>query len=705
MGASTTGRPRLAQIPALDGLRGLAVIAVLLFHGGLAWATGGFLGVDVFFVLSGFLITSLLLGEQRATGTIGLGGFWARRARRLLPALVLVIAVVAVATPLFDPAAQVSLRGDALAALGYVANWRFVLAGADYFGRTAAESPLNHLWSLAIEEQFYLLWPLVLLAVARGRQAAVWVGTVAAVGAGASAATMVLLHRGAEDVNRVYYGTDTRVHTVLIGAALAALLAPRLGQSPTADDWPQPLRLLLGLVALVAAGNLICAVALVDGDQSWLYEGGLPLFSVAAALVIAQGVLVPNGLMGIALSLSPLRTVGRLSYGLYLWHWPIYLLLTASRTGLSGPALLVLRLVATFAVAFASDQLLERPFRAGWLRGWRFGTLAPAAGVGAAAIVLAGTIGVTGVGAPDIETALATTGAGPQPRASATPSTAVRPVAARVRAPGEPVKVLVLGDSVGLTIADGMRGETEKAGVAMTQAALLGCGVVRGGPLMYFGGEQPDPPACPEWPAHWLGALEAQNPDVALVVVGRWEVVDRFRDGRWAHLGEPDFDRYVESELERAVTTASSRGAKVVFATAPYYFRGERRDGGRWPEDNPERVDRVNALIRTVANRHTGIASVVELGAKTAKDGGYTRSLEGVQLRSDGVHFTRSGARWLAPWLLPQLTALGPPVRGEAPGPSTTAPRSGVTTTTRATTTRATTTSKATTTTRAAVRR
>lgn len=678
MSDAATRKPRLARIPALDGLRGLAVVAVLLFHGGLSWATGGFLGVDVFFVLSGFLITSLLLAEQRSTGTIGLGGFWARRARRLLPAVLLVIAAVAAAASLFDPSSQVSLRADALAALGYVANWRFVAEGADYFGRTAADSPLNHLWSLAIEEQFYVFWPVVVLAVARGRRAATWVGVTAATGAVASVAAMVLLHRGSDDVSRVYYGTDTRVHTVLIGAALAALLAPRpiwagaaagwpgatgLVAPPTAAGWPRPLRVLLDLLTALAAVNLVAGVALVDGGLEWLYEGGLPVFSLAAAVLIAAAVLVPHGLVARALALEPLGFVGRLSYGLYLWHWPLYLLLTADRTGLSGPALLVVRLVATFAAAVASDRLLERPIRQGRLPGWRAGAALPIAAASTAAIVLFATFGIAESGAPDAETALRS-GAplGPLVTAAAPSGASPRSVPVRTRAPGEPVKVLALGDSVALTLAQPLVNQALRSGIALSHAALLGCGVARGGPLRYVGDEQEEPPACPTWPAQWSQSLKIHDPDVVLIVIGRWEVVDRFWQGRWTRLGDPEFDRYIETELEQAVATATELGARVAFNTAPYYSRGEQRDGSPWPEDNPLRVDRLNELVRQVAAGHPGVVTVVDLGARTAKAGAYTRSLDGVQLRYDGVHLTPVGARSLAPWLLPQLEALGPPV-------------------------------------------
>ena len=226
--ASTRSHPTIPYQPALDGLRGAAVAAVLLFHGG--HLTGGYLGVDAFFVLSGYLITSLLVEELATTGTVSLLGFWGRRLRRLLPALLLVLLAVAAYAAVVAPADQLAaIRGDALATLGYVANWRQVFTGNDYFALFASPSPLQHTWSLAIEEQFYLVWPLVMLALNRRRSArAVARRTLALslVLAAASFVTMLALADPADNT-RVYYGTDTRAASILIGAALAAWVAMR----------------------------------------------------------------------------------------------------------------------------------------------------------------------------------------------------------------------------------------------------------------------------------------------------------------------------------------------------------------------------------------------------------------------------------------------------------------------------------------------
>ncbi|RQX06450.1 acyltransferase family protein, partial [Micromonospora globispora] len=232
---SRTATPRIAYQPALDGVRALAVAAVLAFHGGVAALPGGFLGVDAFFVLSGFLITSLLLAEHRDAGRIDLVAFWGRRVRRLLPALLLVLVVVLLVSRQLMPGTELgALRWDALAALGYVANWRMANRGGDYFAATGSPSPLQHTWSLGIEEQFYLVWPLLLIVLlawaARRRRLGVAL-LVILVGAVGSALAAALLF-APDAVDRVYYGTDTRAVALLVGAALAVLLARRVPAQP-----------------------------------------------------------------------------------------------------------------------------------------------------------------------------------------------------------------------------------------------------------------------------------------------------------------------------------------------------------------------------------------------------------------------------------------------------------------------------------------
>lgn len=373
----------LAYMPALDGLRGLAVAAVLAFHTG--HFSGGFLGVDLFFVLSGFLITSLLMAEWRATGTIDLRRFWARRARRLLPALFVVLAaVVAYAAVLAAPDELAAIRGDVLATLGYVANWEHIVGSTGEASPFAVLSPLEHTWSLAIEEQFYLVWPLLVtavLALAAGPSRCL-LGVVAVLGAG-SALVMAVLS-DPSDPARAQFGTDTRALPILAGAGLALVLH-RWGplRSPRARRDV--------IAGLAAAAALAAAWIVAFGTDDGLYRGGFVLFALAAVIVVAAAAQPEQGPLGRALSFAPLRALGLISYGLYLWHWPVYVVLSASRTGLDGWALNGLRVGVSLALAVASYHVVERPVRSGALRG-RGAWVAALASVGA---IVAGTLVAT----------------------------------------------------------------------------------------------------------------------------------------------------------------------------------------------------------------------------------------------------------------------------------------------------------------------
>ena len=343
-------KPRLAYQPALDGVRAVAVAMVLLFHGGVEWMRGGYIGVSIFFTLSGYLITSLLLAESNATGSVRAGAFLARRARRLLPASAVCILGVALCSRygLLDGVAN--LRRDLLGAAFQVQNW-VLLASDDSYTEVLAtvggqRSPLEHYWSLAIEEQFYWMWPLVFgwLATRRRDRLMGWLTglTVAAV----VAAPLIAFVWGSD---AAYWATPARLAEILFGAWLAVALTGRsLGASSAR-------------LAPLALGALVLAAILLPADGGLMYRGGLPLIGAASALLIA-GLQAPGRLRGL-LALAPLVGLGRISYGVYLYHWPIYVILDEARTGLSGPALLGLRVALTLLAATLSFVLIERPIR------------------------------------------------------------------------------------------------------------------------------------------------------------------------------------------------------------------------------------------------------------------------------------------------------------------------------------------------------
>jgi peptidoglycan/LPS O-acetylase OafA/YrhL len=349
-------------MPGLDGLRALAVLAVIAYHLELGWAQGGLLGVGVFFTLSGYLITDLLLGQRDAVGHLRLGDFWLRRARRLLPALFLMVAVVVAWVTLFDRSQLPALRGYVVAAAVYMSNWWNIVRHASYFSRFGPPPPLDHLWSLAVEEQFYLVWPFLLwlgLRYARGRYRIAGL-TLAA--AALSATVMALLYQPGIDPTRVYEGTDTRAFGLLVGAALAMVWPSRRLRT----DLTLRRRLLLdgaGVVGLVVIALLIWRT---NQYSPFLYRGGIVLLSVATVSVVAA-LAHPASWLGPALGWAPLRWLGVRSYGIYLWHFPVIVLTTPTVQRKANLPLEILQVGATIAVAALSWRFVEEPIRRGAL--------------------------------------------------------------------------------------------------------------------------------------------------------------------------------------------------------------------------------------------------------------------------------------------------------------------------------------------------
>jgi peptidoglycan/LPS O-acetylase OafA/YrhL len=355
----------LGYLPALDGLRAVAVGAVLLYHADLGSFTGGFLGVDVFFVLSGYLITCVLLDSRRTTGRIGLGRFYLRRARRLLPALLVMLAAVCVYVVVFLPDEAAKLRDDILSALTYVMNWHLIFQDQPYFDTIGRAPFLQHLWSLAVEEQFYLLWPVLLgagLVAFRNQRERLAIAILAL--AGISTLLMAVLYEPGADPSRVYYGTDTHASGLLIGAALAVLWPPWRLSTMTGPLTPA----LIDAAGIVGLAVLLGCFMNVSEFDTALYRGGYLVIAIVTAVVIAAVVHPAARFSTAALALAPMRWIGQRSYGIYLWHWPVYLVTRPNLDiALSGFPLLVLRVAITVAIAAASYRFIEIPIREGAL--------------------------------------------------------------------------------------------------------------------------------------------------------------------------------------------------------------------------------------------------------------------------------------------------------------------------------------------------
>ena len=420
----TPARPKSRYIPALDGLRTLAVVAVVLYHLNLTWAQGGLLGVTVFFVLSGYLITRLLINEVSKTGRIDLKSFWIRRIRRLFPAVVTVVVVTCALCTIFNHVMLTKMRPDILPSLLFFNNWWQIAQDVSYFNALGDPSPLTHFWSLAIEEQFYLVWPPLLLAMVSAHMSKPNTRRVVVGLAAASAIAMMVLYNPAADPSRVYYGTDTRVFSLLLGAWMAFIpdrdLAParlvrHLGldrlagsgkrgkgnvdehgkdngsaadasQAPSgalARFWSSPASIdLLGIVGLI---GLAAMVAFTNGYTAFQYRGGTLLCSVLTLMVIAACVQ-PQGMVARALSAEPLVWIGKRSYSIYLWHYPLLLLMNPVANINDTPWWqYILQVLLVVAVAECSHRFIETPFRKGafgrTVSEFRDGTTTPASWV------------------------------------------------------------------------------------------------------------------------------------------------------------------------------------------------------------------------------------------------------------------------------------------------------------------------------------
>jgi peptidoglycan/LPS O-acetylase OafA/YrhL len=669
------------RVAPLDGMRAFAVTAVILYHANPSWAVGGYFGVDVFFVLSGFLITTLLLGEWRGSGGVGLRAFWGRRARRLLPALFVMLAVVGTVSVLLPRVlGSPGLLGDTLATVGYVANWHFISIHANYFATVANPSPLQHTWTLAIEEQFYLIWPLILLVLVggfrrlrrpsgpSGRRRLALVAGMALAGAAASALAMALLTPvGAVSVNRSYYGSDTRAQGLLIGAALAAGCL-WWGPVRTATG-----RRLLGVAGLVGSVGVLVMWRLVPESSALTFHGGFALLALATAGVIACVTLLSRHPVAGFLSLPPLPYLGKISYGMYLWYWPVLLVMTAQRTHLSGVALLAARLAVIVAIAALSFHLVESPIHRGRLAGWRSLVVVPLAALAVSLLPLlmpsasavvpsastaslpftgagasVGVGGVSGAGAGGAAGVVGVVGAAGTVGASAT----------------RPVRVLLVGDSMAGSLGVGLTAVASRYGAEILNEGSPGCSLAEADQVrvLWF----VNPPGTPCQAGNPSGVIDTYrslvrqfDPDV-VVYLARSDTLDTQLDGSWQHLGEATFDFWAEARYDQAITALSSGGAHVVLLTSPYYNSGEEPDGSSWPENDPARVITDNSLLMASARQDPGKASVFNLGALLSPGNQFDTSVGGVTARcSDGVHMTVPGGELVAAKLLPRLVALG----------------------------------------------
>ena len=625
--------------PVLDGLRGVAVVAVVAYHFGRL--SGGFLGVDLFFALSGFLITSLLVRESATTGTIGLRQFWGRRFRRLLPAVTMMIAsVLALLSVWGTPAEQATARTDARWAIPYLANWHLVASARDYWASATSSSVFTHLWSLAIEEQFYVVWPIVAWLVLRNGPRERMLAAVTVVGAAASLVAVAMVHDPAVP-SRVYFGTDTRAFAIFAGALMA--LEPVRGML---GRWHERHR--RAASALVA--SIVACLALawaVGGDHlAVLMAGGLAVHSVLAATLVALVVLRRNGSSGF-LAHPILVWLGQRSYGIYLWHWPVIQILRPRLPDTPAALVDLLVIVITIVVSEVSYRWLEQPIRrrARWAAGGR-ATVATVAVVAVACVAVliapsgrghvaefdAASIGLSATIATFPDVALRLTDQQPKPQ-EPTPEQRTpeqrTPEQPQPQEPApeepqlrEPVRLVAtmlwVGDSVAADLEPAVTAALGAAGVAVTDGAVDGARLVTSGAAD---------------PVELYTEMMAENPvDLVVVQLSLWDSpfsVDELRwSVRWFH------------DLVLAT------GADLVFVTPPP-VRADLIDPGLDRQIHVvrellgETPDRVRLFD---ASAVWGPMMLVDLEGDGAPD-----------RKPDGVHVCPQGAARFAAWLVDAL--------------------------------------------------
>ncbi len=655
---------RLTYQPGLDGLRAVALLGVIAYHAGIDSLQGGFLGVSSFFTLSGFLITSLLLSERLETGGVELGSFWVRRARRLLPAaLVTIVGTVVLAALIADDSQLARLRLDSLSSLFHFSNWRFIVGGDSYGSLFESPSFFRHFWSLAVEEQYYLVFPLLVVGGLRLWQGPGRAFTVA-LGAVAVAAVfwpIAMLAAGAS-TDRLYFGTDTRLGELVLGALLAVWWVRRGHNVPD-----RPATLTAG--AVVALGVLATMWATAHPDDHYLYRGGLSLHAVLTIVVIVAAI-APRGPARAVLSYEPVRRLGVISYGAYLFHWPVLLWLQ-QETAMGPEQRFVLGTVITVGLAELSHRFVEQPIRqgSGGATTRQLWIVAPAS-LAVAALVVGITAWQTPAEAPidfaaaEAELAELVTDSPPAPSTSAAPSTAVPDAEPAVdEDPPEPVtapvRVAGFGDSTALMTGLGVAMWADEHPDQLTMVegeAKLGCGLVSGGIRRLEDREVPVPDECDDWLIDWIDSIQGEDLDVSMVQVGAWDIVDHQLEsgGPFLAIGRDDeYEALLRANLEAAIDALLDHSDLVVLLAHPDIGQG-RLDtvpaGASYPEYDEARSIRWREIVDEAEAANSAVV-VVDLAAWVDDHP------DDLRLRPDGVHFSYESTREVADWLAPEILA------------------------------------------------
>jgi len=628
-------------MPGLDGLRAIAVAAVVIYHLWPDALPAGFLGVSMFFTLSGFLITRLLLLDHAHTGGISLRRFWVRRFRRLMPAALVVLVAIS-ALWLVTAWMTRTISGDITAALLYVANWRFLFTGSAY-GASTETSPVLHFWSLAIEEQFYLVYPLAVWGVLRWKRSSIF--SVGILLGGLLAVSLIYIGLNSGDQLVVYYSTFSRAAELLIGGLLA--VATAIWPLDRIRSWIRP-------VGVASALALVFLMFRTDVYTSLYFEGGLAAIALLSAAVILAA--TRGGSFERALSIKPLLWLGLISYAVYLIHWP--LLMAMREAGITAWLVSLATVVGTLVLASLSGRLLEWPIReARWVRPRPALLVAPALTL----VLLLCLIGSRTSPATAIDYAGAQASLDQLTETAATAIPApVDPAAVAAPAAPRPLSLAFFGDSTALMLAVG----AGNAGPGLQIAgdwSRLGCTISRHGELKGFTTSDKGPPGSVEhcdWTTAWPETIPAGGVDRAIVYAGFWDTLPRRVPGvftGWQTIEDEVYRDYLRSEMNAATETLHTAGAaKVVWLTLAPNTKENNATNAR-------RVELYNALVDQTVAVHPDYAVKIDLG-------GYLTG-PGKSLRLDGVHVSpQTGATLWNDWLLQQIVNAASDSSGRDPG-------------------------------------
>lgn len=631
--------------PALDGLRGAGISVMLLYHLDLGVGSGAFLALSMFFTLSGFLIGSQLLDAQLHRGGIDFRRFWERRIRRLMPASTLALLAAALYTGLLARPDEVpAFSGDIVASLFYVPNWRFVVTGQTYEAMFITPSPVQHFWSLGVEEQFYVALPLMIaLLVGRGHVRRFVVVLVVLIAS--STAWMAALRAPGSSLGHAYYGTDARAAELLVGV----LLGLWVGGTRMLDGERTKLTLnVLGGISLLA---MLILWNTTSETQLWFYRGGaLGYSSICAAIMLA---CLVGGPVARLLSLRPLTYLGDVSYGLYVYHWPIYLAIDRADLTACGHVAAILKLGSTLAVAIASYHLVERPIRSRRaLIGPRQWWAPPVA----MAIVLSASLVLVGLRAeegPPLE--LRTVDVGGVTHGA-------REIFASPRGPDTRPRVLLAGNSLATGVGLGLQQWGDETGLAEVEVwSVPGCGLLqrpirRKNPLKAEKAERMTArcrelnDALSDWPGH--------PPDIVVLLFGGRDLgpgtIDE--DGGPTQPGDAIFDDRLVERYTEVADHFIDLGAHVVWLTFPCADRERNRSREPISLESPIIRHYNDALLPRVHASRPGTTSVLDLERHVCPREAFEATIGGVQnARPDGTHFSAEGGRALADWLGPAV--------------------------------------------------